>query len=320
MQWAGIKAVIVCENVALLACLLSPLNFLVMSAPLIILRHTLRLLAVLPLPIVHLIGLALGWIVYVASPNSARLLRENLRRSGIAANRKDFRRILYRNIGESGKALLETFSIWQKPLEKVLTWVQSCNGWEHVESALAKGKGIIFLTPHLGCFEITSLYYAAQQPITVLYRPPKQKWLQPLIEAGRQRGKASLAPATGQGVRDLLLALRRGEAVGILPDQIPYQGEGEWADYFGRPAYTMTLASRLAEKTGAAVIMAFGERLPFGRGYHIHLTPLAEGSINTVAGLNAAIESKVRQCPEQYLWSYHRHKVRKGTKSTNRAI
>jgi Kdo2-lipid IVA lauroyltransferase/acyltransferase len=210
--------------------------------------------------------------------------------------------------------MLETFAIWQKPLEKVLTWVQRCYGWEHVESALARGKGIIFLTPHLGCFEITSLYYAAQQPITVLYRPPKQKWLQPMIEAGRARGKASLAPATGQGVRDLLMALRRGEAVGILPDQIPYQGEGEWADYFGRPAYTMTLASRLAEKTGATVIMAFGERLPFGRGYHIHLTPLAEDSINTVAGLNAAIESQVRQCPEQYLWNYHRHKISRRVK------
>jgi len=268
----------------------------------------------LPLSIVHLLGLALGWIVYIASPNLAQLLRENLEHSGIATDKKSYRRILYRNIGESGKGMLETFAIWQKPLEKVLTWVKRCDGWEHVESALARGKGIIFLTPHLGCFEITSLYYATRKPITVLYRPPKQKWLQPLIEAGRQRGKASLAPATGQGVRELLLALRRGEAVGILPDQIPYQGEGEWANYFGRPAYTMTLASRLAEKTGAAVIMAFGERLPFGRGYRIHLTSLAESSINTVAGLNAAIESQVRQCPEQYLWNYHRHKISRRVK------
>lgn len=241
-------------------------------------------------------------------------MRENLKKSGLCHNEASYRRILRQNINESGKSLLETFAIWQKPYEKVLAWVKRCDGWEHVEQALAKGKGIIFLTPHLGCYEITSLYYGARHPVTILYRPPKQKWLQPLIEAGRARGMASLAPATGQGVRELLLALRRGEAVGILPDQIPYQGEGEWVDYFGRPAYTMTLASRLAEKTGAAVIMALGERLPFGRGYHIHMTPLAEGSINTVAGLNAAIESQVRLCPEQYLWSYHRHKISRRTK------
>ncbi|HQR60079.1 MAG TPA: lysophospholipid acyltransferase family protein [Methylophilaceae bacterium] len=279
-----------------------------------LLRFLLKLLCALPLPLIHVLGVGLGWAACVVSRHSFLLLRENLRHSGIAADGKAFRRILYRNIGESGKAVLETFAIWQKPLGTTLAWVRRCDGWEHVEAAQARGKGIIFLTPHLGCYEIASLYYAASQPITILYRPPKQKWIQPLIEAGRVRGKASLAPATGQGVRELLLALKRGEAVGILPDQIPYKGEGEWANYFGRPAYTMTLASRLAEKTGATVIMAFGERLSFGRGYHLHLTPLTEGSINTVAGLNAAIESQVRQCPEQYLWNYHRHRISRRAK------
>lgn len=256
----------------------------------------------------------MGWIAWLSSRGNRALLADNLRASGVVTNEKEYRHILRRNIGESGKALLETLAIWQKPLGSVLAWIRHCDGWEHVEYALAQGKGIIFLTPHLGCYEITSLYYAIRQPITILYRPPKQKWLLPLIEAGRARGQASLAPATGQGVRELLLALRRGEAIGILPDQIPYKGEGEWADYFGRPAYTMTLASRLAEKTGAAVIMAFGERLPFGRGYRLRLTPLAPGAINTPAGLNAAIETQVRQCPEQYLWNYHRHRVSRRAK------
>ena len=268
----------------------------------------------LPLPLVHALGKMLGWLVYLFSPDARRLMRDNLRLSAICPDEAAYRHVLRQNIGETGKAALETFAIWLQPQDTVLSWLRGCEGWEAVEQAHSLGKGIIFLTPHLGCFEVTSLYYAARRPITILYRPPKQKWLQPLIEAGRARGMAKLAPATSQGVRELLLALKRGEAVGILPDQVPHKGEGEWANYFGRPAYTMTLASRLAARTGAAVIMAFGERLPYGRGYHLHLTPLAAGSINTVEGLNAAIETQVRQCPQQYLWNYRRHKVSRKAK------
>jgi len=282
-----------------------------------LLRGTFMLLARLPLPLLHLLGVALGWVMYFMARKPARLARENLQRSGICPDQASYRHTLYRSIGEAGKALLETFAIWQRNQATLLTWIRRCDGWEQVEAALAAGKGIIFLTPHLGCFEITSLYYAAQHPITVLYRPPRQAWLMPLIASGRTRGLVRLAPTTSRGVRDLLQALKQGKAIGILPDQIPAKGEGEWAPFFGRPAYTMTLVSRLAQKTGATVIMAFGERLPYGRGYHLHLAALPAGTVDTVAGLNGAIESQVRQCPEQYLWNYHRYKVRSGTAPTS---
>jgi KDO2-lipid IV(A) lauroyltransferase len=236
--------------------------------------------------------------------------RENLSQSGICRDAKEFRRIFRQSIGESGKAILETFAIWQRHEHGLISWVRQCDGWNDVEAALAQGKGIIFLTPHLGCFEITSLYYSAHHPITVLYRPPKQEWLLPFMLRGRTRGNVRLAPATTKGVRDLLHALKQKEAIGILPDQIPAQGEGEWAPYFGRQAYTMTLASRLANKTGAAIFMVFGERLPLGAGYHLHFTRLPDGCINSVTGLNEAIEAQVRQCPAQYLWTYNRHKIR----------
>jgi KDO2-lipid IV(A) lauroyltransferase len=188
--------------------------------------------------------------------------------------------------------------------------VEGVSGWDDVETALKAGKGLIFLTPHLGCFEITSLYYGARQPMAVLYRPPRQRWLLPLILAGRQRGKIALAEANSHGVKQLLQALKRGEAIGILPDQAPFEGEGEWAPFFGRPAYTMTLASKLAQKTNAQVFMAFGERLPHGQGYHIHIRRIAAGGIATPALMNAEIERTIAQCPTQYLWSYDRYKVR----------
>lgn len=283
------------------------------ALPLRIPFWVIKLIASLPLPVIHTFGVALGWLVYLVSPKTARMMRANIQASGVAVDAATQRRILRRNIGESGKALLETFAIWQRSDATVLAWLRQCDGWEHVEAALARGKGIIFLTPHLGCFEITSIFYAARHPITVLYRPPRKSWIMPMIASGRSRGQVRLAPATSQGVKDLLMALKKGEAIGILPDQAPSTGEGEWAPFFGRPAYTMTLACKLAQKTGASVIMAFGERLSWGRGYHLRLTALADSSINTPTGLNAALEAQIRQCPEQYLWSYNRHKVRAHT-------
>mgnify|MGYP000046428973 FL=1 len=195
--------------------------------------------------------------------------------------------------------------------------VKGCGNWHLVDEALTKGKGLIFLTPHLGCFEITSIYYASHHPITVLFRPPKKSWLAPLIDSGRVKGQVKLAPANAQGVRALMQALKRGEAIGILPDQIPAAGEGEWADFFGKPAYTMTLAGKLAEKTGATVIMAFGERLTDGQGYRIHLTKVE--SIATAGLLNQAIEQQIKQKPEQYLWRYNRYKTRRHAMQKNDA-
>lgn len=230
--------------------------------------------------------------------------------SGLISKPAEFKKTLSDNALENGKGLFETFAIWFKPQANVLNWVKGIDGWQHVEAALQSGKGIIFLTPHLGCFEITSFYYGAHYPMTVLYRQPRQQWLLPLIAAGRQRGKITLAPANSAGVKQLLQALKRGEAIGMLPDQAPFEGEGEWAPFFGRPAYTMTLASKLAQKSGAQVLMAFGERLSCGRGYNIHIQPIVAGGIATPALLNAEIERIIQQCPTQYLWSYDRYKIR----------
>lgn len=268
-----------------------------------------KIIALLPLSAIHGIGKASGWLLHLCTPTSARVMRENLKQSALCANEAEFKRVIQANISETGKAILETLAIWQWPQDKVVALVKSCHNWHLVKDALARGKGLIFLTPHLGCFEITSIYYASKHPITVLFRPPKKSWLTSLIDTGRSKGLVKLAPANMQGVRALMHALKKGEAVGILPDQIPAAGEGEWADFFGKQAYTMTLASKLAEKTGATVIMAYGERLANGEGYEIHLTKL--DSIATPALLNQAIERQIAQKPEQYLWLYNRYKARR---------
>lgn len=270
---------------------------------------SLKLLGFLPLPVVHGIGVFVGFFNFLFYSDLRQHATRNIKQSGLI-DPSDFNKTLFKSALESSKGVFETFAIWFKPQATVLNMVKQVHGWQHVETALAANKGIIFLTPHLGCFEITSLYYGAKQPMAVLYRPPRQAWLLPLIHRGRERGQITLAPANAQGVKQLLQALKRGEAIGILPDQAPLEGEGEWAPFFGRPAYTMTLASKLAQKSGAQVLMAFGERLSWGRGYHIHIQPIAAGGIDTPALLNAEIANAIARCPDQYLWSYDRYKAR----------
>jgi len=275
-----------------------------------LLRLLLATFSLLPLPAVHGLGVFLGWLGSILSLKHARLTKINLQSSGIYQDEIEFKRAVRQNIGESGKALLETLAIWFRNDKRQLSLVRSFDGWNHIEAGLASGKGIIFLTPHMGCFEITSLYVATRHPVTVLYRPPRHAWMLPLMNMGRKRGKIILAQANIHGVKQLLQAIKRGEAIGMLPDQAPLEGEGEWAPFFGRPAYTMTLVSKLAKKTGAQVLMVFGERLSYGRGYDIHIRPIADGGINTPTLLNTEIERTVMQCPTQYLWGYDRYKAR----------
>lgn len=271
----------------------------------------LRLLARLPLSWLHRAGAVLGWITYWSSPSYAARFRENLHASGVCVDDAQCRAVLRAAVGEAGKSLVELVAVWFGKDEAVARLVVDCERWDIVESARARGNGILFLTPHLGCFEISALYVAQRMPLTVLYRPPKLAWIEPLMVAGRSRWQARVAPANLGGVRLLYKALSRGEAIGLLPDQAPGVGEGAWADFFGRPAYTMTLVARLRQASGAALIMAFAERLPAGRGYRLHFEELPARDFDEAA-LNRDVEAQVRRCPEQYLWSYNRYKIPAG--------
>ncbi len=133
-------------------------------------------------------------------------------------------------------------------------YAANIENWELAQTALESGRGVIFLTPHLGCFEIIAQAIAQRIPLVALYRPPRKAALKPLIEDARTRPNLTLAPANLSGVRTLLKTLKKGAAIGLLPDQVPQQGEGVWANFFGKPAYTMTLPAKLQQMTEAAVI------------------------------------------------------------------
>jgi KDO2-lipid IV(A) lauroyltransferase len=278
-----------------------------------VLTILLRLLSRLPLGLLQKIGDALGRFVAHVSPSYRRHLIDNLAQAGYPS--KTDRALVARAAGQAGRGALEVAQVWMRSQDDVLSRT-TATGWHHVEAARAAGKGIVFLTPHLGCFEVTAQFYAnnraAGAPLTVLYRRPRKAWLAPLIEGQRARENLMLAPADLSGVRRLIRALKRGEAIGMLPDQVPSKGEGVWAPFFGKHAYTMTLPARLQKQTGAALLLARGERLDDGKGWVVHFSvidePLADDPVAAATQINRALEELIRLNPEQYLWGYNRYK------------
>ncbi len=271
-----------------------------------------KLMARLPLPVLHGLGVLLGWLIYLAPGRHSARMRNHLFESGVCTPGRDCRRLLRQTIGESGKGIVELAAVWLRPHDSVVNLIKDTRGWEHIDAAHADGKGVILLSPHIGCFEVISLYCASRHPFTAMYKPPRQPVLGELMLAGRQRGQATLVPTDLSGVRALLTALKRHEAIGVLPDQVATGGDGVWAPFFGRPAYTPTLVASLQRKTGAAAFFVAAERLSWGRGFRLHVfpldAPLPEDKAAAARIINRHVEAIVRRFPAQYLWSYNRYK------------
>lgn len=267
-----------------------------------------RCLSVLPLSFLHAAGSALGWLVYLASPAYRRRMRDNLVQAGYAQH-------LPAAVAEAGKSMFELPFIWCADPARVSRHA-TLENWALVQTELDAGRGIVFLTPHLGCFEIVAQEIALRTELMVMYRPPKKDALKPLIEGARARKNLLLAPANMSGVRMLAKFLKKGQPIGLLPDQVPQEGEGVWAKWFGRDAYSMTLPAKLAQLGDATVIVTYAERLPGGRGYRIHFVPFTESldgdTASQAQAINDAMERLIARNPTQYYWSYNRYKVPHG--------
>jgi len=272
----------------------------------------LKLLARLPLPVLHGLGFVLGWLIYWAPGRHSARLRNNVFASGLCSPGRDCNRLLRQSISEYGKGIMELLPLWLGADKKALIWVRRTSGWEQIDAARVAGKGVILVAPHIGCFEIIGQHFGSLHPFTIMYKPSPQPVLNTLMLAGRQRGQTKLVPADMSGVRGLLAALRRREGIGILPDQVASSGDGVWAPFFGRPAYTPTLVASLQRKTGAAAFFVAAERLGWGRGYHLHVYPLddalPEEKTAAAIRINQGVEAVVRHFPAQYMWTYNRHK------------
>lgn len=265
-----------------------------------------RLFSYLPLWFLHALGWVMGWLAYGLSSTYRQRFSENAALAGYSVAQ------VLSAIGHAGRMVAELPRLWMgAPIH--YEWDNDAA----VDQAYAAGQGIVFLTPHMGCFEISAQsaaerYSGRYGPMTVLYRPARQVWLANVMASARNRPGLETAPTNLAGVRQMIRALRNGRAVGLLPDQVPPEGMGQWAPVFGRKAYTMTLAARLVLQTGATVLVAWAERLSWGRGFCIHVRelpePLSSDLDTAMAQINQAMEQLIRECPQQYLWGYARYK------------
>ncbi len=278
-----------------------------------------RLLARVPLPLMRWLGAWMGWLVWLASPRYRRRFLENARAAGVPP--RDWRRA----VAAAGTTVAEAPWLWLRPQGASVLDRVRWQGEARFEAALDAGRGVILITPHLGSWEmcgqaLAERYGTTRGPLVAMFRPARQAWLAPLVARSRERPGFKTVPTNLAGVRSLIKILRSGGFTGILPDQVPPMGQGVWAPFFGRPAYTMTLVARLAQQTGAPVLLCWCQRERAAPHYTVRFEPVDAPEFAdrnaapeaAAAALNAALERVIVRCPQQYLWSYARYKQPRG--------
>lgn len=274
-----------------------------------------RCLAMLPLRAVHGLGALLGVLFWRLPTRLRAVTTTNVQRCFPQLDAAQQRALIRTNLKETGKTLLEVGPVWFWEKERLLGLIREISGEAAVREARAAQRCVIFAGLHLGSWELVGVHLATHYNVTMMYRPPRLRGLEPLIVTSRERFGAHLVQTSAAGVRELYHVLEKGGCVGILPDQDPGEGSGVFAPFFGVSAYTMTLLPRLARKTGAAVFFVYAERHARGAGYHLHFVPahpdIAHADAKIAAQhLNSGVESCVRALPNQYQWGYKRFKTR----------
>ncbi|MEI8402984.1 MAG: lysophospholipid acyltransferase family protein [Alcaligenaceae bacterium] len=268
-----------------------------------------RLLASLPLTALQILGYGAGWLVWILPSRYKRRAAENLAIAMPEASPK----ILRASLISAGQLFLE-MPFWHIRQDEIQLGKQvQCDGWDKFQEALALGKGLILLGPHAGNFESLGAIYTSRFRATVMFRQPRMQWLQDWIIKTRTRKNLTMAPANQSGLRTLFKALKRGESIGILPDQVPLMGEGVWAPFFGKQAYTTNLVHRLQKLTGAPIFVMAAQRNGIGKGFTVRYQeikePLSDNHEVAATQLNRAMEDMIRLMPTQYLWGYNRYRI-----------
>lgn len=268
-----------------------------------------RALGLLPLSTLQRLGAFCGWLAWMLPSAYKRRAASNMA-------------LAYPNVTpamqksamqELLRAFLELPFLWSPRNAGRLKNLVSCDHWSLIDDTLAQGRGLILISPHIGCFEMLGPIYSERHPATVIFKEPRQKWLSALIHHIRVSPQLTLVPATQKGVKGLVRTLLRGQTIGFLPDQVPTAGDGFFAPFFGQPAYTLTLVQRMQSLRQSPIFTVGLERLPDGQGYHLHVipmtAPLSEDPAIAATEMNTALEAMIRRMPTQYLWGYNRYKI-----------
>lgn len=271
-----------------------------------------KLLSRLPFGFSQGLGWFLGTLLLYIPNKQRRNALINLRLCHPDWSGAEARRFRDQALREEAKTFAEISYLLLRPVSQVMSLIRETQGLELLERK--EGQGLIVLSPHLGAWEMAGLFLSTRGPTTTLYKP--QPLGDDLVRRARGRAGALLVPTDQTGIRRLLQGLKRGEYLGILPDQEPKENKGcVFAPFFGVPALTMLLVNRLARKTGSAVVFLFARRLPGGRGFALHCLEAPEGvdsadEFEAASALNRGVEACIALCPEQYVWSYKRFRTR----------
>ncbi|MDI5923023.1 lysophospholipid acyltransferase family protein [Halomonas sp. LR5S13] len=254
----------------------------------------------------------IGPMVERLSRRERRVTRANLAEVYPSRSPAERQHLARQSLTHSTATMLELGLAWMGDPERVEASILEVHGRELLDEARAEGRGVIVLAPHFGNWEVLNFWLSGHFPFTAMYEPPKLAPLDPVIRQGRERRGARLVPTNPRGVAALLKALKRTEAVGILPDQVPSWGSGVFAPFFGRPAYTATLLPKLVARTEARVVTGVALRLP-GKGFALHFLAADErvydpDEVTSATGVNASVEAAIALDPAQYQWEYKRYR------------
>lgn len=269
----------------------------------------LRLCAFLPYRAHLALGRALGWLMRRVAKRRIRLATWNIDRCFPELPAAERAALLDQHFAAVGIMSFETVMAWWMPDERL----PDCEfeGWEHLERALAGGKGVILLSAHFTPLEIGARYFRRRAPIHPMYKPNRNEVIEHVMTGQRLRHYQTVIKM--DDVRGLLRSLKGNNPVWYAPDQ-GFLGKGMlMVPFFGIDAPTNTATSRLARMSGAPVVPYFTHRRPGAQGYVVRILPALEGFpcgdlFADTLRINRLIEDEVRRHPAEYLWVHNRFK------------
>lgn len=275
----------------------------------ILLTSLLSLLSRLPLCAIRWLGGAIGIISLRLSNKSAKRLPHNLLITGLATPETVVQ--MTRDTAKSlGMTLVEAALIaWRKDRKLIDKLSSVDESFYAVKSLMEAGQNVVFLTPHIGNFEVAVKYFAYHLPmnIQILYKPSKDPVIEEIMLSGRSEDNITPVPTTRKGVISLIKHLKNGGCIGVLPDNVASGGDGEWVKFFGQDVYATSLAAKICQMQNTHVVIV--QNLRTKTGFSSKCIPFKPSNNEThdiMQELYSAIELLVREAPEQYYWSYDR--------------
>jgi KDO2-lipid IV(A) lauroyltransferase len=276
---------------------------------LFLLKTIFKLVSYLPLSFLRGLGAAVGVVGFKVSKRAQKRIAANLLATGMCSVDEvdSFSKDVAK---ELGKTLIETVTVvWQIPHSKYIKLVLQGQNFDMALRALQEGP-VVFLTPHIGNFEIGVKATSAivkDKDFNILYKPSKDKTFNAIMLDGRTEKNIKPVPTTHHGVAHMLRALKTGGVIGILPDNVASGGDGVWVDFFGKKVFATTLAAKFI--LYPKVQTFFVTSLRTKNGFVIDYLPYVATTTSVeqvVIDLYKMLETMVLKSPRQYYWNYDR--------------